>query len=271
MLDRGVTFWLALWTLPARSPPFAHADAAGEADAPASLELKTLYVLDAAKGSGPADALLHRAISDDLPAYLWVIEGNDRAIAFYRKNGFELDGVSRPIEPGWPGGRQVRMFRPAPTDDAPTRGVLGLQGSGEDVESSPTRQDEPDDLDRAARPGAHRVDGDPGHVIHGPPVGAPADRRERDGPRPEVAATFSERVKQDASCCGRPARGAGSVPRCGSPSGTADRRRLRSRVPDGEPSGDCHAGEHSSAAGRVRRHGSRRRRRHRPAAWSSRR
>ncbi len=117
MLDRGVTFWLGV-DAAGEIVAVAHADAAGEADAPASLELKTLYVLDAAKGSGLSDALLHRAISDDLPAYLWVIEGNDRAIAFYRKNGFELDGVSRPIEPGWPGGRQVRMFRPAPTDDA---------------------------------------------------------------------------------------------------------------------------------------------------------
>lgn len=110
MLDRGATFWLAV------DPNgdivgVAHADAAHEPDAPASLILETLYVLAVAKGSGIAAALMHRAIGDEVPAYLWVIEGNERAIEFYERHGFTLDGLAKDIEPGWPGGRQVRMVR----------------------------------------------------------------------------------------------------------------------------------------------------------------
>jgi RimJ/RimL family protein N-acetyltransferase len=32
-------------------------------------------------------------LDDDEPAELWVVEGNLRAIAFYRKNGFAEDGA----------------------------------------------------------------------------------------------------------------------------------------------------------------------------------
>jgi len=113
MIARGTTYWLGVDPdAGGEIVGIAHADAAFEAGAPASLELKTLYVLDRAKGSGLATALLHRAVGDDLPAYLWVIEGNARAIRFYRKRGFAPDGAVRDIEPGWPGGRQLRMVRP---------------------------------------------------------------------------------------------------------------------------------------------------------------
>lgn len=107
---RGASYWLGVDEA-GEIVAVAHADAAFEPDAPASLELKTLYVLDAAKGSGLAGALLRHAIGDEVPAYAWVIEGNERAIAFYRRHGFELDGAARAIEPGWPGARQVRMVR----------------------------------------------------------------------------------------------------------------------------------------------------------------
>jgi GNAT superfamily N-acetyltransferase len=110
MLNRGATYWLALDPA-GEIVGVAHADAASEPDAPASLFLETLYVLDRAKGSGLAGALLHRAIGDELPAYLWVIEGNERAVAFYRRHAFEPDGVVRDITPGWPGGRALRMVR----------------------------------------------------------------------------------------------------------------------------------------------------------------
>lgn len=116
MIDRGATFWLGVDAAGA-IVAVAHADAALEPGAPATLELKTLYVLDAAKGSGLADALLHRAIGEDVPAYLWVIDGNERAVTFYERHGFEADGETRPIEPGWPGGVQLRMVR-READDA---------------------------------------------------------------------------------------------------------------------------------------------------------
>lgn len=116
MITRGATYWIAL-DADGEIVGVAHADAASEPDAPASLWLETLYVLDGAKGSGLAGALLHRAIGDELPAYLWVIEGNERAVAFYRHHGFEPDGVVRDITPGWPGGRTLRMVRPGVQDD----------------------------------------------------------------------------------------------------------------------------------------------------------
>ena len=116
MLERGTTWWLGVADDGALVG-VAHADAASEPDAPASLWLETLYVLDRAKGSWLAGALLHRAIGDELPAYLWVIEGNERAVAFYRHHGFEPDGVVRDITPGWPGGRTLRMVRPGVQDD----------------------------------------------------------------------------------------------------------------------------------------------------------
>lgn len=116
MLLRGATYWVA-FDETGGMVGVANADAAFEQDAPASLQLKTLYLLESAKGSGLASGLLHRAIGDEVPAYLWVIEGNSSAIAFYEREGFVFDGESRAIEPGWPGGRQMRMVRAGAVDD----------------------------------------------------------------------------------------------------------------------------------------------------------
>jgi len=41
------------------------------------------------------------------PAYLWVLDGNDRAIGFYQRQGFRFDGSSK-IEPV---GVERRMVR----------------------------------------------------------------------------------------------------------------------------------------------------------------
>jgi GNAT superfamily N-acetyltransferase len=62
-----------------------------EADAPRELLLEGLYVLDAHHGTGVGQALLDAAIGEQ-PAYLWALDDNPRAHAFYRRNGFELDG-----------------------------------------------------------------------------------------------------------------------------------------------------------------------------------
>lgn len=59
---------------------------------PRPLELEGIYLLAAAHGSGLGQALLDEAIGDR-PAFLWVAEGNARAIAFYRRNGFDVDGA----------------------------------------------------------------------------------------------------------------------------------------------------------------------------------
>ena len=64
---------------------------------PAALEVKQLYVLEAWQGAGVAAALMAWAIAtaraQGAPAlYLCVWEKGDRAIAFYRKQGFEIVG-----------------------------------------------------------------------------------------------------------------------------------------------------------------------------------
>ncbi|KHL04773.1 GNAT family N-acetyltransferase [Sinomonas humi] len=61
-------------------------------DAPAPQELYTIYILAEAYGSGLSQALADRVLGDS-PAFLWVLEENPRAIAFYRKLGFEPDGA----------------------------------------------------------------------------------------------------------------------------------------------------------------------------------
>jgi GNAT superfamily N-acetyltransferase len=59
-------------------------------------------------GSGLARALAEQALGDG-PAELWLFDGNPRAEAFYRKLGFERDGVEAPHrETGLHGIRMVR-------------------------------------------------------------------------------------------------------------------------------------------------------------------
>lgn len=67
----------------------------GPADFPADgipdLELKSIYLDEAVKGTGLGTALLETALGGR-SAQLWMFEGNARAEAFYRKNGFAPDG-----------------------------------------------------------------------------------------------------------------------------------------------------------------------------------
>ena len=63
-------------------------------DAPRELELWSLNVLPDFHGTGAAAQLLV-ALIGDRSAYLWVASQNARAIAFYRKHGFELDGIGQ--------------------------------------------------------------------------------------------------------------------------------------------------------------------------------
>ena len=73
-------------------------------------QLYQLYVAAAHHGTGVGQALLD-AVLGDRPAMLWVARENPRAIAFYRRNGFELDGAAT-TDPGAPGIVEVRMVRP---------------------------------------------------------------------------------------------------------------------------------------------------------------
>ncbi len=60
-------------------------------------ELWGLYVARPWLGSGLGQALLDHAVGDR-PAELWRAEGNERAAAFYRRNGFADDGARAPKE-----------------------------------------------------------------------------------------------------------------------------------------------------------------------------
>lgn len=81
-------------------------------DAPCPEELWALYVAREHWGSGVADDLLGAALQQR-PAYLYVLQGNERAIRFYRRHGFRLDGATMLLDPeeGPDGGIELRMVR----------------------------------------------------------------------------------------------------------------------------------------------------------------
>lgn len=64
----------------------------------AAVELASLYVATAHRGTGLASTLLRAAIGTK-PAHLWVFEDNPRAHAFYVKHGFAFSG-HRQVDPG---------------------------------------------------------------------------------------------------------------------------------------------------------------------------
>jgi len=57
-------------------------------------ELEGIYVVASAYGSGAGQQLLDAAVGSD-SAYLWMAENNHRAEAFYRRNGFARDGLTK--------------------------------------------------------------------------------------------------------------------------------------------------------------------------------
>jgi GNAT superfamily N-acetyltransferase len=70
------------------------------------IQLYALYVRAAWWGTGVGHALFASAVGDR-SAYLWVLEGNDRAIRFYERQGFRFDGAGNDE----PEGRHLRMVR----------------------------------------------------------------------------------------------------------------------------------------------------------------
>lgn len=92
---------------------FACAGDAGVAEqgSPAArpLHLYAIYLLAAHHGGGLGQALLDEVLGGE-PAQLWVLRGNDRAIAFYARNGFAPDGVEF-TDPHDPAMVEIRMVR----------------------------------------------------------------------------------------------------------------------------------------------------------------
>ena len=68
-----------------------------DARPPVPTEIWSLYVAPERQGKGVARKLLQH-LPADRAAYLWVLSGNDRAIAFYRSVGFETDGATKDFE-----------------------------------------------------------------------------------------------------------------------------------------------------------------------------
>lgn len=79
-------------------------------DGPVELELYSIYTLARTYGTGLGAALMRAAIGDS-PAYLWVVEGNPRALAFYVKQGFRPDGKRGQLPPEWESLPEFRMVR----------------------------------------------------------------------------------------------------------------------------------------------------------------
>jgi ribosomal protein S18 acetylase RimI-like enzyme len=73
---------------------FADAGISNEDDTRGRLILWSIYILASHYGTGIGQRLLD-AVLDDRPAVLWVADDNPRARAFYERNGFRVDGVTK--------------------------------------------------------------------------------------------------------------------------------------------------------------------------------
>ncbi|MEE4023808.1 GNAT family N-acetyltransferase [Gordonia sp. PKS22-38] len=97
---REVQTRCAVHTLSNQIVGFATAGTPRDDLAPTSAELWSLNVVPDHHGTGLASELMHEVLGEDVAAYLWVATGNGRAMSFYRKHGFELDGDTR-FDPAW--------------------------------------------------------------------------------------------------------------------------------------------------------------------------
>ncbi len=76
------------------------------------VELQVIYTLRRVHGLGVGQALVDAVIGNSA-AFLWVLEDNPRAQAFYRKNGFQPDGTRQLLPPDWHELPEIRMVRAA--------------------------------------------------------------------------------------------------------------------------------------------------------------
>lgn len=56
-------------------------------------DLVQLYTLSKTHGTGLGQALFDAVLAPNEPAYLWYIKGNERAVKFYERNGFTVEGI----------------------------------------------------------------------------------------------------------------------------------------------------------------------------------
>jgi RimJ/RimL family protein N-acetyltransferase len=105
--------WVA--ELDQRTVGFAHLGPAGDEDAePEDLELYAIYLDPETWGRGVARDLM-RTVLDAAPessaVSLWVLADNERARRFYKRHGFEPDGVEKIEEIGGKPLTEVRYRR----------------------------------------------------------------------------------------------------------------------------------------------------------------
>ncbi|WP_125616314.1 GNAT family N-acetyltransferase [Specibacter cremeus] len=90
----------------------AKAGPARYAEAPAETELYMIYTLARVHGTGVGQALLDAELGDRA-AFLWVLEDNPRARAFYARNGFVPDGTRQLLPADWHSLPEICLVRGA--------------------------------------------------------------------------------------------------------------------------------------------------------------
>ena len=95
----GRTRWIALNPDPAapveeRVAGFIGTGPGRDEDSPVPFELEAIYTRQAFWKTGLGTRLFDVAVGKQ-PAFLWVFEDNERALAFYRRHGFAPDGVRK--------------------------------------------------------------------------------------------------------------------------------------------------------------------------------
>lgn len=108
VLDDGRAMRVAL--LEEEPAGFVMVGPARDEDPPCPRQVWSLNVAPEHQGSGVAQRLLDEAFGAG-PGYLWVARGNARAIRFYERNGFVLDGTESHDQHD--GVTELRMVRPA--------------------------------------------------------------------------------------------------------------------------------------------------------------
>lgn len=86
---------------------------------PTAVELHMIYVLEQHYGTGLGRALAEAAIGD-AAACVWVLDGNERALAFYRKLGFVPDGTREQLSERWGSLSEIRLVRSQRPADSTT-------------------------------------------------------------------------------------------------------------------------------------------------------
>ena len=101
-VPRGASVWVAEEA--GEVLGFAYLGPSRDEDAErATMEIYSIYLEPAAWGRGVARELMRTvlaSLADGTTVTLWTLEGNERASRFYRRHGFQPDGVERLEEIG---------------------------------------------------------------------------------------------------------------------------------------------------------------------------